>query len=85
VVSRALLRRESGSATLFAFADGQGLSEHTTPFDALVHILEGEATITIAGAPHQVAGGEMILMPANQPHALAATRPFKMLLIMLRA
>ncbi len=85
VVSRTLLKRDSGSVTLFAFAAGQGLSEHTAPFDALVQVLEGEAAVTIAGRRHQVKAGEVILMPAGQPHALAAERPFKMLLTMLRA
>ena len=64
---------------------GQGLSEHAAPFDAMVHVLDGEAEIVIAGTPHHVAAGDMILMPANQPHALTARTPFKMLLTMLRS
>ena len=85
VVSRTLLKRASGTVTLFAFDRGQGLSEHTAPFDALVHVLDGEAEIVIAGTSHQVAAGDLMLMPANQPHALTARTPFKMLLTMLRS
>ena len=71
--------------TLFAFAAGQELSEHTAPYDALVLVMEGEATITVAGRPYRVGAGEMILMPAHQPHALKATSRFKMLLTMIRS
>jgi quercetin dioxygenase-like cupin family protein len=85
VVSRALLKRATGTVTLFAFDQGQGLSEHTAPFDALVHVLEGAADIVIAGKPHQVSAGEMILLPALQAHALTARTPFKMLLTMIRS
>ena len=85
VVSRVLLKRGGGTITLFAFDAGQGLSEHTTPFDAIAHVLEGEAEITIAGTVVRVAGGEMVLMPANQPHALSARSRFKMLLTMIRS
>ena len=85
VVSREILKRPSGNVTIFAFDEGQGLSEHTTPFDALVQVLEGEAEITISGQPHQVQGGELILMPAHQPHALRALKRYKMLLTMIRA
>ena len=85
VVSRTLYANEAGTVTLFAFADGQGLSEHTAPFDALVHILEGQAQITIAGKGITASAGEMVLMPAHQPHALKASTAFKMLLIMIRA
>ena len=84
IVSREILKKSSGRVSLFAFDAGEGLSEHTSPFDALVHLLEGEAEITIAGQPHQVRAGELILMPANQPHALKALQRFKMMLIMLR-
>jgi quercetin dioxygenase-like cupin family protein len=84
VVSRTLLKRGGGTVTLFAFDAGQSLSEHTTPFDAIAHVLEGEALIAIAGAPLTVTAGEMVLMPANQPHAVTATTRFKMLLIMIR-
>lgn len=85
VVSRTLLKRGGGTVTLFAFDEGQTLSEHTAPFDAIAHVLEGEALITIAGVPIAVRGGEMVLMPANQPHAVAAASRFKMLLTMIRA
>ena len=84
VVSRTLLKRGGGTVTLFAFDEGQSLSEHTTPFDAIAHVLEGEALITIAGAPLKVGAGEMVLMPASQPHAVMATTRFKMLLTMMR-
>ncbi len=85
VVSRILLRRDTGNVTLFAFSDGQELSEHTAPFDALVEVLEGEVEIVIAGKPFQLGAGESILMPANQTHALRAITRFKMLLIMIRS
>ena len=85
VVSRTLLKRAGGTITLFAFDAGQGLSEHTAPFDAVAQILEGEAEITIAGTPLTVAAGELVLMPANQPHALSARTRFKMLLTMMRS
>jgi quercetin dioxygenase-like cupin family protein len=84
VVSREILHQKSGTVTLFAFDEAQGLSEHTAPYDALVYLLDGEAEITIAGEAHRVRQGEMILMPARQPHALHAVRPFKMVLTMLR-
>jgi len=85
VVSRTLLKRPTGTVTLFAFDRGQGLSEHTAPFDALVHVLDGEAEVTVAGQPHQLSAGDMILMPAHQPHALTARTAFKMLLTMIRS
>src|SRR3954466_8406059 len=85
VVSRTLLKRAGGTVTLFAFDEGQSLSEHTAPFDSIAHVLEGEALITIAGLPLTVQAGEMLLMPANQPHAVAARTRFKMLLTMIRA
>lgn len=85
VVSRTLVKQEKGTVTLFAFDAGQGLSEHTAPFDAFVHVLDGEADITIAGEGHHVRAGEAILMPAHQPHALHAPQRFKMLLTMIRA
>ncbi len=74
-----------GTVTAFAFDAGQGLSEHTAPFDAVAHILEGEAEITIAGTPVKVAGGEIVLMPATKPHAVHARTRFKMLLTMIRS
>ncbi len=86
VVSRQLLKRETGSVTLFAFSQGEGLSEHTAPFDAVVvHVLEGEAEITISKKPFTVKGGQMIIMPANKPHALHAVTSFKMMLVMIRS
>jgi len=85
VVSREVLRKKEGTVTLFAFDAGQGLSEHTTPFDALTNVLEGEMEITISGKPRQLKGGEMLLMPANQPHALNASLKSKMLLIMIKS
>ena len=85
VVSRELLSLETGTLTVFAFDAGQGLSEHTAPFDATVLGLEGSAQITISGTPHSVGPGDLLIMPANLPHALKALKPFKMLLIMIRA
>jgi quercetin dioxygenase-like cupin family protein len=85
VVSKEIVRKDTGTVTLFAFDQGQGLSEHIAPFDALVHILDGEAKITISGNPVQVKAGEMIIMPANEPHALQAVHKFKMLLVMIRS
>jgi quercetin dioxygenase-like cupin family protein len=85
VVSKELIRKEKGSLTLFAFDQGQGLSEHTAPFDAFVYILAGEAQITISGKLHGVKAGQSIIMPANQPHALKAIERFKMLLVMIKA
>jgi len=85
VVSRTLLKRAGGTITLFAFDEGQSLSEHTAPFDAMAHVLEGEAEITIGGTPLRVSAGEIVLMPANQPHAVQARTRFKMLLTMIRS
>ena len=85
VVSRILLKRGGGTVTLFAFDAGQSLSEHTAPFDAVAQVLEGEALITIAGTPQTVSAGEIVLMPANQPHAVGAPTRFKMLLTMIRS
>ncbi len=85
VVSRQVVKEDAGNVTLFAFDQEQGLSEHTAPYDALAHILEGEAEITISGKPFHLKAGEVILMPANEPHALKATQKFKMLLTMIRA
>lgn len=84
VVSRTLMKRATGTITLFAFDEEQGLSEHTTPFDAVAQLLEGEAIITISGTPIPTKAGESVLMPANQPHALKAVGRFKMLLTMIR-
>ncbi|MCG7845036.1 MAG: cupin domain-containing protein [Methanomassiliicoccales archaeon] len=85
VVSRTLVSKSVGTVTVFAFDQGQGLSEHTTPYDAMVEILDGEAEITIAGKMQLVKAGEMLIMPANQPHALHGVKAFKMMLIMIRA
>ena len=85
IVSREIVKKPTGIVTVFAFDEGQGLSEHTAPFDALVQVLEGEVEITISGKPHPLQGGELILMPANQPHALKALKRFKMLLTMIRS
>jgi quercetin dioxygenase-like cupin family protein len=84
VVSRTIIDQPTGTLTLFAFAAGQGLSEHTAPFDAFVYILDGEADIVISGQSHQMRKGETIIMPANKPHALKAIENFKMLLVMIR-
>ena len=85
VVSREIVKKPAGTVTVFAFDEGQGLSEHTARFDALVQVLEGEAEITIAGKPHRVQSSEMILMPANQPHALKALKRYKMILTLIRS
>lgn len=85
VVSREIINQKSGSVTLFAFDEGQGLSEHMAPFDALVYLLDGEAEITISGKPLHLKQGEIVIMPANQPHSLKATKRFKMVLTMIKA
>lgn len=85
VVSRTIMERDTGTVTLFAFAAGQGLSEHAAPYDALVHVIDGTAEVTIANQVHTVAAGQMLIMPAEVPHALHAREPFKMLLVMIRA
>jgi quercetin dioxygenase-like cupin family protein len=85
VVSRSVLKKNSGSVTLFAFAEGEGLSEHTAPFDALVYVVEGEARVAVSAAVHDVKGGELLLLPAGVPHSVKAVREFKMMLIMLRS
>ena len=85
VVSKTIIEKKTGTVTLFAFDQGQGLSEHTAPFDAMVQVLDGEVEIRIAGQPHQVTTGQIIIMPANEPHALKAIAPFKMLLTMIRS
>lgn len=85
VVSRTVIKKAVGTVTLFAFDQGEGLSEHTAPFDALVQVTDGEAEITIAGQTHRVAAGQFIIMPANQPHALKAVTRFKMMLVMIKS
>jgi len=85
VVSRTLIDKKSGTVTLFAFDENQGLSEHTAPFDALVYVLDGEVEVTIAGNPIRLKQGEMTIMPANHPHSLSAKTKFKMLLTMIKS
>lgn len=84
VVSRTVLKEGAGSVTLFAFDEGQGLTEHTSPFDALVYVLEGKTQISVAGKPIEAKAGDLIWMPANAPHGLKALTRFKMMLTMLR-
>jgi len=85
VVSREIINKETGTVTLFAFDEGQGLSEHSAPFDGLVYLLDGEAEIVISGKSHRLKAGEMIIMPANKPHALKALKKFKMILTMIKS
>jgi quercetin dioxygenase-like cupin family protein len=85
VVSRQIINKQAGTVTVFAFDKGEGLSEHTAPFDALVQILDGEAEVSISGKPNKLVAGEMIIMPAGQPHSLKAPARFKMALVMIRS
>jgi len=84
VVSKEIIKKESGTVTLFAFDKGQGLSEHTAPFDALVYVSDGVASVVISGKNYTVKQGEMIIMPANEPHSLSAVERFKMLLVLIK-
>lgn len=84
VVSKEIIKKETGTVTVFAFDRGQGLSEHTAPFDALVYVLDGEARITIAGETHLAGKDQMIIMPAHKPHAVSAENKFKMLLVLVK-
>jgi quercetin dioxygenase-like cupin family protein len=84
VVSRTIIDKTAGTVTVFAFDQGEGLSEHTAPYDALVYILDGEAEVTISGKPIRLKKGDLTIMPANEPHALSAVTKFKMLLVMIR-
>ena len=84
VVSSEIIKKDTGIITVFAFDKGQGLSEHTTPFDALVNLIDGQAEVTISGNLFTVKKGEMIIMPANKPHSLKAVEKFKMLLVMIK-
>ncbi|MDD5174695.1 MAG: cupin domain-containing protein [Candidatus Omnitrophica bacterium] len=84
VVSKEIIKKESGTVTLFAFDKGQGLSEHTAPFDALVNVLDGQAQVRISGEPYIVKEGELIIMPANRPHSVQAIERFKMLLVLIK-
>ena len=85
VVSREVISKPQGTVSIFAFDRGEGLSEHTAPFDALVHALEGTVRVTLGGVAHDLSEGQMIIMPAGIPHALSALTPFKMMLVMVRA
>lgn len=85
VVSKTILKKNTGTVTLFAFDEGQGLSEHAAPFDAMVQVLDGEVEITISGKPYLLHAGEFIIMPANEPHALKGVKQFKMMLTMIRS
>ena len=85
VVSKTLIDKETGTVTLFAFDKEQGLSEHTAPYDALVYIIDGAAEVTISGKINKLTAGEMIVMPANEPHTLKATEKFKMMLVMIKS
>ena len=85
VVSRTVLDKGTGTVTLFAFDRGQGLSEHTTPYDALVYVLDGEAEVTISGRLHRLGEGDGVIMPADEPHAVHAPQRFKMALVMIRS
>jgi quercetin dioxygenase-like cupin family protein len=85
VVSREIIRKSTGTVTLFAFDEGQGLSEHTAPFDALVYVVDGEVEIIISGKPYHLNQGEIVILPANETHALRALSKFKMLLVMIKS
>ena len=85
IVSRTIIDKTTGTLTLFAFGEGQGLSEHTAPFDALVYLLDGEAEVTISGKALYLKEGDMVIMPANEPHALRAIKRFKMMLVMIKS
>ena len=85
IVSRQIVKKPTGNITAFAFDAGQELTEHTSPFDALIEVVEGEATVVIAGRPHAVHAGELIILPASVPHAVRAEQRFKMLLTMIRS
>ncbi len=85
VVSKTIIDKQTGTVTLFAFGKGEGLSEHTAPFDAMVYIIDGQAKVTISGKQNRLEAGEMIIMPANEPHALKALEQFKMMLVMIKA
>ena len=85
VVSRTIMKEKTGTVTAFAFDEGQGLSEHTAPYDALVHVIDGEAKITVSGETLELGQGEVVILPANQPHALEAAQRFKMVLTMIRS
>ncbi len=85
VVSKTIIDKQTGTVTLFAFGKGEGLSEHTAPFDAMVYIIDGQAEVTISDNQNRLKVGEMIIMPANEPHALKAPEQFKMMLVMIKS
>ena len=85
VVSKQIIKKDAGNITLFAFDKGEGLSEHTAPYDAAVLVVEGKAQIVISGVTHTVGAGELIIMPANKPHAVKAPEKFKMMLVMIKS
>ena len=85
VVSRTIIKKKTGTVTLFAFAQGEELSEHTAAYDALVHIIDGEAEIAVSGTTFRLHSGEMVVLPANAPHAVSAVAPFKMILTMIKS
>jgi quercetin dioxygenase-like cupin family protein len=85
VISRTLIDKKIGTLTVFAFGEGEGLSEHTVPYDAFIQILDGEAEVSIAGTVHRLTAGQMVIMPADRPHLIKAVKRFKMLLVMIRA
>jgi len=85
VVSRTIIGKKTGTVTLFAFGEGQGLSEHTAPFDALLYILDGEAEVTVSRKTHRLTQGEIIIMPANEPHSVKAVKRFRMMLTMIKS
>jgi quercetin dioxygenase-like cupin family protein len=85
IVSRTIVEKNTGTVSLFSFAEGQGLGEHTAPFDALVYVYDGEAEVVITGKPFKLQAGDFIVMPANNPHSLKAIKNFKMMLIMIRS
>ena len=84
IVSKEIIKKKEGTVTVFAFDEGQGLSEHTAPFDALVYVVDGSVEILIEGKPSKLKAGDMIIMPANKPHALKAIGRFKMMLVMIK-
>ncbi len=84
IVSKEIIKGKSGNVTVFAFDEGEGLSEHTAPFDALIHAIEGEAEIMISGKKHNLKEGDVIILPANEPHSVKAVKRFKMMLVMIR-
>lgn len=85
IVSKTVIKQSGGNISLFAFAQGESLSEHTAPFDALVQVLDGQTEITIGGKPHQLSAGQSIILPGNVPHSVLAVQPFKMLLTMIKS